>query len=132
MQSDYMETTVIKGAEEPKHGMDWTPKLNKAICSWRKSLTKVTGPSWEGSWIVGLARRIQNAKVLDFASDQDWIATKTEEVFRKTGKFNMDIIGLTETKKKGISAEETTGYVDIHLQWSTERRNSLKWSGHYY
>lgn len=34
------------------------------------------------------------------------IATKTKEVFREIGKYNMDIVGLTETKRKGIGTEE--------------------------
>ncbi|KAK4883910.1 hypothetical protein RN001_000181 [Aquatica leii] len=34
------------------------------------------------------------------------ISTKTEEVFKEIKKYNMDIVGLTETKKKGKGTEE--------------------------
>jgi len=42
------------------------------------------------------------------------IRGKMEEITSELGKLKMDVIGLTETKRKGTSSEIVGGYVHLY------------------
>ena len=50
------------------------------------------------------------------------IATKTEKVLREIKKYDTDIVGFTETKKKGRGSEERNGYIHIYSGVPKEER----------
>lgn len=52
------------------------------------------------------------------------IATKTDEVFKEIETNAMDIVALTETKKKGKGTEEKNGYIHIYSGKPKEERAS--------
>jgi exonuclease III len=47
---------------------------------------------------------------------------KMEEITSELGKLKMDVIGLTETKRKGIGTEIERGYVHLCSGVSKDRR----------
>jgi len=50
------------------------------------------------------------------------IRGKMEEITSELGKLKMDVIGLTETKRKGIGTEIVRGYVHLYSGISKDRR----------
>lgn len=50
------------------------------------------------------------------------MSTKNKEVFREIEKFNMDIVALTETKKKQKRIEGKHGYLHIYSGVPNEER----------
>jgi exonuclease III len=50
------------------------------------------------------------------------IRVKMEEITSELGKLKMDVIGPTETKRKGIGTEIVRGYVHLYSGVSKDRR----------
>jgi len=50
------------------------------------------------------------------------IRGKMEEITSELGKLKMDVIGLTETKRKGTGSEIVGGYVHLYSGVSEDRR----------
>jgi len=50
------------------------------------------------------------------------IRGKMEEITSELGKLKMDVIGLTETKRKGIGTEIVRDYVYLYSGVSKDRR----------
>lgn len=50
------------------------------------------------------------------------IATKQAEVFKEIERFNLDVVALSETKKKGKGIEEFKNYIHIYSGVNKECR----------
>ena len=50
------------------------------------------------------------------------IRGKMEEIMSELGKLKMDVIGLTETKRKGTGSEIVGGYVHLYSGVPRDRR----------
>jgi len=55
-------------------------------------------------------------------SNVQGIRGKVEEITSELGKLKMDVIGLTETKRKGTVSEIAGGYVHLYSGVSKDRR----------
>lgn len=55
------------------------------------------------------------------------LKSKRREVFTELEKYNMDIVALTETKKKGKGIEKIHGYIHIYsgVSWEQHARSGV-------
>ena len=85
-------------AKKPRQGIIKTDGLSNTRQKARKGLTNY------GTWNV------------------QGIRGKMPEIASELGKLNMDVIGLTETKRKGTGVEIAWGYIHLYCGVSKDRR----------